>query len=108
MQGSFVPNFIEIGPLVKNFIFWGGGGGSPPQKFFRRTILWSNSELHAKFHRPTSKRKYSKRGEKNCQIRKKIRGRNFSGLENGQVQTAVTFFLDGISGRGKIPLRAVT
>ena len=39
---------------------------------------------------------------------KKIRGRNFSGLENGQVQTAVTFFLDGISGRGKIPLRAVT
>ena len=37
-----------------------------------------------------------------------IRGRKFSGLENGQVQTAVTFFLDGISGRGKIPLRAVT
>ena len=44
----------------------------------------------------------------NKKKKRKIRGRNFSGLENGQVQTAVTFFLDGISGRGKIPLRAVT
>ena len=42
MQGSFVPNFIEIGPLVKNFIFLGGGGSPEKKKFdvtFFRAIL---------------------------------------------------------------------
>ena len=39
MQGSFVPNFIEIGLLVKNFIFGGVGGGSPPKKNFDVTFF---------------------------------------------------------------------
>ena len=92
----------------------GRGGGPHPKKFFDvpffgaiLNYMRNFIDLPQKESTQNEGRKLSNK-KKKIKIKIKIRGRKFSGLENGQVQTAVTFFLDGISGRGKIPLRALT